>query len=89
MKKRRPPARIRSIPAARFKATCLALMDEVENRGSEIIITKHRRPVAKLAPIKEPVPAPFINRSPGVILAAHDDTLLAPVNPDWEVDADL
>ena len=66
MKKRKQTSR-RSVPAAEFKATCLALMDEVETLGSEIIITKHRRPVAKLSPLIPRPRVPFINRSPGVI----------------------
>jgi antitoxin (DNA-binding transcriptional repressor) of toxin-antitoxin stability system len=64
-------------------------MDEVESLGSEIIITKHRRPVAKLVPVTQPAHVPFINRTPGVIHAISDADLIAPINPDWEVDADL
>lgn len=37
-----------SIPAAKFKETCLALLDDVDPDG--IIITKRGRPVAKLIP---------------------------------------
>ncbi|MGH9648045.1 MAG: type II toxin-antitoxin system Phd/YefM family antitoxin [Bryobacteraceae bacterium] len=88
MKPRKRPT-TRSVPAGEFKATCLALMDEVESRGTEIIITKHRRPVAKLAPVSQPVRVPFVNRSPGVIQASSDDALVAPEAPDWEVDADF
>jgi prevent-host-death family protein len=40
-----------SIPAAVFKAECLNLMDEVARTGQPIIITKHGKPVAQLAPI--------------------------------------
>jgi prevent-host-death family protein len=39
------------ISAAQFKAECLRLMDEVEKTRQPIIITKHGRPVAQLAPI--------------------------------------
>ena len=42
------------ISATVFKATCLELMDQVQQTGEEITITKHGKPVAKLAPI-EPV----------------------------------
>lgn len=82
-------ARSRAVPASEFKATCLALMDEVARKGSEIIITKHRQAVAKLAPVTVRVPVPFVNRSPGMIHAVRDEDLIAPVNGDWEVDADL
>ena len=36
------------VSAAKFKATCLRLMDRVATTGEEIIITKHGTPVAKL-----------------------------------------
>ena len=36
------------IPAAEFKAKCLALLDRVGPEG--IVITKHGRPVARLVP---------------------------------------
>jgi prevent-host-death family protein len=41
---------MKSIPAAKFKEQCLALLDHVDSEG--IIITKHGKPVAKLVPIE-------------------------------------
>jgi prevent-host-death family protein len=41
---------MKRIPAARFKAQCLALLDRVDDEG--IIITKRGKPVAKLIPIR-------------------------------------
>lgn len=43
---------IKNIPAAKFKATCLALIDEVQQGNVEIVITKHGKPTAKLVPIE-------------------------------------
>jgi prevent-host-death family protein len=40
-----------SIPAALFKAECLRLMDEVARTGRPVVITKHGKPVAQLAPV--------------------------------------
>jgi prevent-host-death family protein len=40
---------VKTVPAARFKEKCLALLDQVDPEG--IIITKHGKPVAKLVPI--------------------------------------
>jgi prevent-host-death family protein len=42
------PARIMS--ATEFKAKCLGLLDEVQERGETITITKRGRPVAVLGP---------------------------------------
>jgi prevent-host-death family protein len=40
---------MKSVPAAKFKEQCLALLDQVGPDG--IVITKHGKPVAKLVPI--------------------------------------
>ena len=79
--------RHRSVAAGEFKAKCLALMDEVATLKSEILITKHRKPIAKLVPVDQPPIRPFIGRSPGFFQTTGD--LIAPIGPDWEVDADL
>jgi prevent-host-death family protein len=46
------------ISATEFKATCLELMDRVQQTGEEITITKHGKPLAKLAPIEPAHRAP-------------------------------
>lgn len=40
----------RTIEASEFRARCLELMDEVAETGEEIVITRHGRPVSRLAP---------------------------------------
>jgi prevent-host-death family protein len=40
---------VKTVPAAKFKAQCLSLLDRVGPEG--IIITKHGRPVARLMPL--------------------------------------
>lgn len=40
---------MKTVPAAKFKAQCLSLLDRVGPEG--IVITKHGKPVAKLIPI--------------------------------------
>jgi prevent-host-death family protein len=39
------------LPAAEFKARCLALLDRVRERGEPITITKRGRVVARLVPV--------------------------------------
>jgi len=41
------------IPAGQFKAQCLKLMDEVNTRHEEVVITKRGKPVARLVPYEE------------------------------------
>lgn len=40
------------IPAGKFKATCLSILDEVRDEGVEYVVTKYGKPVAKLVPLK-------------------------------------
>ena len=49
----------RMIKASEFKARCLKLMDEVAESGEEIVITKHGRPVSRLAPYRDKPKLPF------------------------------
>ena len=39
------------IAAGQFKATCLSLLDEVAEKGSEYVVTKRGKAVARLVPI--------------------------------------
>ena len=43
---------MKKIAAGTFKATCLALMDEVQIKREVIVITKRGKPVAKLVPVE-------------------------------------
>lgn len=43
--------KIEKMGAGAFKARCLNLLDEVEKRHIQLIITKHGRSMAKLIPI--------------------------------------
>jgi prevent-host-death family protein len=42
----------RVVPAGRFKAECLALLDRVEQTGEPVVVTKRGRPVAEVVPIR-------------------------------------
>ena len=43
---------MRKIGAGDFKQTCLRLLDEVQESGTAIVITKHGRPVARVIPFE-------------------------------------
>ena len=43
---------MKSIGAAKFKARCLALLDQLDAEG--LVITKHGRPVARVVPFSRP-----------------------------------
>ena len=43
-----------TIQASKFKAKCLALLDEVARTGRTIVVTKNGKPVAELRPHRPP-----------------------------------
>lgn len=73
------PRVARTISATRFKATCLALLDEVAETGETLIVTKHGRPVARVEPIEPP---PSLEGS--VTYLVSDEELIAPLWEDWD-----
>jgi prevent-host-death family protein len=44
---------MKTIPAAKFKAGCLKIMDDVKTRRESVLITKKGRPVARLVPVED------------------------------------
>lgn len=69
------------IPAGEFKARCLELMDRVRERGAEFVVTKHRKPVARLVPYQQDTRSAF-----GILkgtVVAYDD-LIAPIDVTWD-----
>jgi prevent-host-death family protein len=44
---------MQTIAAGVFKAKCLAIMDEVQQKREAVLITKNGKPVAQLVPINE------------------------------------
>jgi prevent-host-death family protein len=67
-----------TIAAARFKAQCLALLDQVERTGRSIVITKRGKPMARLVNLSGSKPKSLR----GSVLAEHD--LVSPLGEEWE-----
>jgi len=67
--------------ASTFKARCLALLDEVQEHHTTIVVTKHGRPVAKLVPLDEPTPT-----LGSVTLVADSDVDYFSTGETWDVD---
>lgn len=70
-----------TVKASVFKATCLALLDDVERTHRTIIVTKHGRPVAKLVPLEEAKPT-----MGSVTLLVDDDESYFSVGGKWDAD---
>jgi prevent-host-death family protein len=72
------------ITASQFKARCLALLDEVAESGSELIVTKRGEPVARVGPV-----------DPGASLVGtaeqlvDDEQLIAPIDETWEAEREV
>ena len=78
----------RMVPAGEFKTTCLRLMDEVQETGSEIIVTKHRRPIVRVSPFRPERPK-LVGSCVGQlrILGDIDEEPAIPAD-DWDILAD-
>lgn len=70
---------MRTIPATRFKAECLQLLDDVADSGETIIVTKRGKPVARLLPL-----APPESLEGSVTFLVDDEEFIAPLFPDHE-----
>ena len=71
----------KQISAAEFKAKCLDIMDLVQERGGEVVVTKRGKAVAKLVPIQER-PASLFGALRG--MATLEDDLVSPIDVAWE-----
>ncbi len=74
---------MQTMKASEFKAKCLALMDQVNETGDEIIITKNGKPVSVLRAYKK-IPKTLFGRSKGKIKMMDD--LIEPVGEKWDAE---
>jgi prevent-host-death family protein len=74
---------MKQIPAGKFKAQCLAVMDRVSQTGEPVVITKHGKPVVKLVPAENSADDIF-DYMAGKAKQIGD--IVGPVTPaeDWE-----
>ena len=72
----------REISAGEFKARCLALMDEVRDRGGEYVITKRGVAVAKLVPVRR-TRRKLLGSMRGTVTVLGD--IISPLEEPWEV----
>ncbi len=75
---------MRKMAAGEFKAKCLAIMDEVQQTGEPVLITKHGKPVAQLAPAPDSRDDIF-DYMKGKVKILGD--IVGPITPgeDWEL----
>ena len=77
------PANVRTITASEFKAKCLELLDEIDETGAELVITKNGRPVSRLLPYRERPKTLFgIDRGRFEIIGG----IISPLDVEWEAE---
>lgn len=72
----------KSIGAARFKADCLKVIEELSRDPRPVTITRHGRPVAILSPAPQPGQS-MIGALKGSVLRFDDPTAPATAPSDW------
>jgi prevent-host-death family protein len=63
---------MQTLKASEFKARCLKLMDEVQETGEEIIITKNGKPISRLVPYRMKAPS-LLGLHKGIITCTDAD----------------
>ena len=74
-----------TMKASEFKAKCLGLMDEVNENGGEIVITKNGKPVSRLVPYHEK-PVAWFGADRGKLKILGD--IISPIDVEWEAQSD-
>ena len=74
----------RTIKASEFKAKCLRLMDEVAEKGEEIVITKNGSPTARLVPYRER-PKDWFGADRDKLKILGD--IISPIEVEWEAES--
>lgn len=70
----------RVVNESEFNANCLELIDDVTESGAEFVITKDGKPIAKLAPYRDPLELAF-GRYQGQFQIYGD--IVAPMPAEW------
>ena len=68
--------------ASRFKAECLAVLDQVEQMRISVTITKHGRPIARVVPLDDKLRSTVGS----VRLIAEDDAAYYSTGESWDVE---
>lgn len=72
------------ISTIQFQQECLRFLEEVHSQNTEIVITKHGKPFARLVPANKKEPHSFLGSLMGVGTTIGD--LTEPLEDEWECD---
>jgi prevent-host-death family protein len=80
MASKQSAAKVEIVPAAKFRANCLAFLDRVARTKRGIVVTKRGHAVARVLPVEEPTSGSL----EGSIV--HEEDIVSPVEADWDAD---
>lgn len=69
----------RRVKASEFKASCLALMDEVADTRQPLVVTKRGKPIVRVTPMGPPR-----SLRGSVRYLVDEEELLRPIDVEWE-----
>lgn len=75
---------MKTMAAGKFKATCLAVMDEVQAKREPVLVTKNGKAVAKLVPVPIEGPDPIFGFYKGKLKIVGD--IVSPLYSEEEVE---
>ena len=73
-----------TVPAGKFKAQCLSLIDQVGRNRQAITITKRGKPVARLVPLEDKKPRKLFGFFAGHVVEEGD--IVSPTGEAWEAE---
>lgn len=74
---------MKTVILSTFKAHCIALLREAQRTSEPIIVTRRGRPLARIEPVREPLPKRRFGRQRGR-LRIKGDIVHADFSADWE-----
>ena len=78
---------MKKIAAAKFKATCLSLMDRVAETGEPLEVTKRGKALVRLVPAGAQTPRPIFGAAKDSILYLAPDEELFSTGASWDANS--
>ena len=72
---------MKSVSASEFKSRCLALIEDVRRTRRPLLVTRHGKPVAEIAPY---APAKRQRGNPLKDSVLFQDDLVSPISVPWD-----
>ncbi len=67
-----------------FKAKCIAALKEVKATDQPLVVTRHKKPIAKIVPYNESPQTRRLGTQQGSIVC-HEDIVRTDFSEDWEM----